>query len=388
MKTIKTDLKIVSILAVFLFLAACGGTEAAEEPTLAPAATEAAVAVQTVVVVATPTAEVEVEPTEADLPPIDSSSAETAVVAEAPVLQVDAVAVGEPMMTTLTPLNVRTGPGTHYQVVGSLPSGVTAAIVGKSPNGHWWQIVCPAGTGPQCWASAGSQYSAAENADGVPVAAVPPAPTHAATATQSVANHTPTYTPTATATTDPAVTPSPTLTPDPNSTATATATATEPGAPTASATASATTTTEATATATATATQAVQVAAFDNDSLQNPAVSHFFSPTGTRNFSYTNEVSYENGDQEDWVEFEFPNNSNSNQNVWLTLECTIVGDPEAQLRATIYEDGAGTTKIALCNQGQVQLTVDNTKTQQVRIHFGITKPDIYATYTLTVVGFN
>lgn len=130
-----------------------------------------------------------------------------------------------------------------------------------------------------------------------------------------------------------------------------------------------------------------QIAPFDNDSLQNPATSVFLSNTGNRNFTYSDAVSYADGDQEDWVEFEFPNNSNSSQSVWLTLDCTISGDSGAQLRATVYENGNSTTKIALCNQGQVQLTVDNTQTQQVRLHWGITRPTIYAEYTLTVVGF-
>jgi hypothetical protein len=121
--------------------------------------------------------------------------------------------------------------------------------------------------------------------------------------------------------------------------------------------------------------------------LQNPAVSAFFRPTGTRNFSHANQVSYPNGDQEDWVEFEFPNNSNTSQRVWVTLDCTISGDPNAQLRATLWENGAATTQIAICNQGEVQLTVNNTAVQQLRVHFGITGEGIYADYALNVVGY-
>ena len=131
------------------------------------------------------------------------------------------------------------------------------------------------------------------------------------------------------------------------------------------------------------------MAPFDNDSLQNPAVSVFFSPTGEREFTYSNDVSYENGDQDDWVEFEFPNNANTSQPVWITLDCTITGENagSAQLRATLWQNGASTTQIVLCNEGEVQLTVNNTQVQQLRVHFGITAPDIYATYTLRVVGF-
>lgn len=380
-----TSLKLILLFFCLPLFAACGGeTEAA--PTLAPPATEAAVEVQTVVVVATPTPS---DVADEAAPPVDSSSDETAVSEDAPVLEAAVVEVGVPTMTTLTALNVRTGPGTQYNIVGSLPAGATAEVIGKSPNGHWWKIACPTSSSTQCWASAGTRYSSAENVENVAIASVPPAPTHVATATQLAEAYTPTYTPTASATSHGDATATATATTNTNATPTytAAATATQDGAQTATYTPTPPNDATATYTPTATATDTAQEAPFDNDSLQNPALSVFLSPTGTREFTYANDVSYENGDQEDWVEFEFPNNNNTNQSVWLTLDCTIVGDPDAQLRATIYEDGVGTTQIAICNQGQVQLTVDNTKMQQVRIHFGITKPDIYATYSLTVVGF-
>ena len=141
MKTNTDKIKFFSLL-LLLFLTACGGGQAAE-PTLAPPATEAAVEVQTVVVVATPTPEPETAGAADEAPPVDSSSEETAVSEEAPVLEAPAVSAGVSTMTTLTALNVRTGPGTQYRIVGSLPVGASAEIVGKSPNGHWWKIVCP-----------------------------------------------------------------------------------------------------------------------------------------------------------------------------------------------------------------------------------------------------
>ena len=374
------QIKFVMLILIFLLLVACGGDgsapEESAEPTPEPATPETVV--ETVVVVATPT---DAPPEEAVVEDVaaDSSSEETAVSADAPVLESAPVEEGSPTVTTLIDLNVRTGPGTNYAVVGVLKQSESANIVGKSPNGHWWKIQCPEGVGSECWTSAGPQYSTPNNAAGVPVAAVPAPPaTHTPTITPTTADAT--YTPTAT--TDPNATA--TATTDPNATPTYTPTATKEGDPTATYTA--TPPTDATPTPTAT-TEQTQIADLDNDSLQNPAQSVFFSPTGTKSFTYSNAVSYANGDQEDWVEFEFPNNSNSNQVVWITLDCTITGDPEAQLRATIYEDGNSTNKIVICNQGETQLTVDNTKVQQVRIHWGITKDDIYANYTITVVGF-
>ncbi len=350
------------VISLTFLLAACGGNSeetADSEPTAEP------VVVQTVVVVATPTT--------APIGEASEPSEETAPAVDAPVLEAPAAQPGEPTMTALVDLNVRTGPGTNYPSVGALRAGSSARIIGQSPDGFWWKIECPPGAGSECWSSAGSQYASAANAGGVLVAAVPPAPTHVPAAT-SAATEIAQVSPTATATMD-------------NNGETPTITATPPTGNEATPTAAATPPTE-NNTPTATATEpGVPLADFDNDSLQNPATSVFFRPTGTRNFSYSNAISFPDGDQDDWVEFEFPNNSNTAQRVWITLNCSITGDPGAQVRATVWEDGVKTTKIVLCGQGETQLTVDNTKTQQLQIHFGIASDPVYATYDLTVVGF-
>ena len=378
----KRKILLVFLLVLAASLAACGGQ------TQENVEVETERVVETVVVVATPTA----GPEEAagSAPPPDSSAEETAAAADAPVMEPAPVEAGQPTMTTLTDLNVRRGPGTGYGIVGVLRAGESAAIAGKSGNGFWWKIVCPAGTSGECWASAGAQYSTAANVDSVPVMAAPPLPQ----ATQAAAAPTPTNAaaPTSTAAPTTAVTTNPGATPTTMAAATATQETGTAVTPTTTATQtngniSPTETATYTPTPTATTEQQGQIAPFDNDSLQNPAVSVFLSITGNRNFNYSDAISYEGGDQDDWVEFEFPNNSNPNQIVWITLECAISGSDSAQVRATVYEDGGQTTKIVLCNQGETQLTVDNTKTQQVRIHFGITDENVYATYTITVVGF-
>ena len=353
------------LLLLALTALACnlgGGEEAAPAPTSAPA--EPLVAVETVIVVATPTPAPTEAPAAADVPTLAPPPAP---------------AVGAPTMTALVALNVRTGPGTNYGVVGALTAGTAVPIVGVSPDGGWWKIQCPAGAGAECWSSAGAAYSRATDTGSVPVAAVPPAPTQvaaASTATRHGDRHGDRHghgrgdgdlhrhaarrrQPTATYTATPPNAP------------TATYTATPPNAPT----------------ATYTATPPL-VAAFDNDSLQNPALDLFLSITGTREFTYSDEISFSQGDQDDWVEFEFPNNSNANQVVYVTLDCEYQGNVgNAQVRATVYEDQQQTSKIAICNTGEQQLTVNNTKTQQVRIHFGITNEGAYVTYTLRVVGF-
>ena len=134
------------------------------------------------------------------------------------------------------------------------------------------------------------------------------------------------------------------------------------------------------------------IAPLDNDSLQTPAVTEFLSITGTRDFSYVDQISTPMGDTEDWVEFEFPNNANTAQQVRVTLDC-VYSDAEngAQGSATVWEDDVEDTGLAaICNDGEQILTVDNTKVQSVRIHFTIDPTDDVQTlvdYTLTIVGF-
>ncbi|MCA9987235.1 MAG: SH3 domain-containing protein [Anaerolineales bacterium] len=372
----------LALMALLMLGLACnlsGGTEEVAEATLAPpteapsdapgeATTAPETIVETVVVVATPT----LLPTEAP------------AAADVPVLNAPAPASGDPTVTSLVDLNVRTGPGTNYGVVGALPAGSSAAIVGKSPDGNWWKISCPANVGNECWTSAGASYSTASNAGGVPVANVPPAPTHAPTYT-----YTPSSTTTATSTypagtaTALYLTGTPTYTATPPNNATATNTYT----PTPTQENGATATNTPTSTYTATPTEAA-IAPFDNDSLQNPAVSVFLSITGNRSFTYTDAISYEAGDQDDWVEFELPANSNPNQNIFITLECTFSGNVgNAAGRITLYENGQQTTKIVLCNVGEQTITINNTATYQGRIHFGVTNDGVRMDYTVTVVGF-
>jgi hypothetical protein len=85
---------------------------------------------------------------------------------------------GEPMVRVLVDLNVRGGPGVQYERVGFLLENQTVPILGRDPDTGWWKIECPPrAEGSECWISGGSQYSAATNTEGVPVAAVPPTPT-------------------------------------------------------------------------------------------------------------------------------------------------------------------------------------------------------------------
>jgi uncharacterized protein YraI len=77
-------------------------------------------------------------------------------------------------------INVRSGPGTNYEVIGQLQNGASAAIRGKSADGAWWQIIYPSAPNGSGWVSA-SVTQANSEASNAPVATAPPAPTRAPT---------------------------------------------------------------------------------------------------------------------------------------------------------------------------------------------------------------
>jgi uncharacterized protein YraI len=97
---------------------------------------------------------------------------------------------GPVMLTALVGLNVRTGPGLDYPVIGRLAAGQLAVVVVKDQTGGWWQIEYPAGDG-LAWVSADPQYSTVSNDPAVAIAQAPlpspPAGPPTATATQTPA---------------------------------------------------------------------------------------------------------------------------------------------------------------------------------------------------------
>ena len=80
-----------------------------------------------------------------------------------------------------TTVNVRSGPGTNYSVIGQLRQGQTLTITGKNPSGDWWQFDFG---GRQGWVF--GQNVRVTNAGAVAVAAnIPAAPTARPTATRA-----------------------------------------------------------------------------------------------------------------------------------------------------------------------------------------------------------
>lgn len=119
-------------------------------------------------------------------PGADDGTDTDIILAPTSTLSGEGTAVGQtpsaagPTATVLVDLNVRSGPGVQYDIVGFLLQNSSVPIVGQDPEGEWWKIECPSrATGPECWISGGAQYSRAADAGGVPVAAVPATPTPA-----------------------------------------------------------------------------------------------------------------------------------------------------------------------------------------------------------------
>lgn len=92
-------------------------------------------------------------------------------------------------------LNIRSGPGTNFPVIGKARYGDEGEIVGRSENGGWWAVSAPSLPGGIGWVSA--DFVLATNAENVPVIAAPPLPP---TPTPIPITPTPTPMPKATAT--------------------------------------------------------------------------------------------------------------------------------------------------------------------------------------------
>jgi heat shock protein HslJ len=71
-------------------------------------------------------------------------------------------------------VNLRTGPGTMYPVVGFVPLGTEGEIIGRSADRFWWVARAPQAPNGQVWVSAA--YVEVFNVQNVPVIPAPPQP--------------------------------------------------------------------------------------------------------------------------------------------------------------------------------------------------------------------
>ena len=89
-----------------------------------------------------------------------------------------------PKVTANVNVNIRTGPGTVYPIVGQMLQGQSAEAIGVSPDRAWWIVNFPAAPGGQGWVAAG--FVRAENTDNLPIVQPPPPPQPTATPTTPV----------------------------------------------------------------------------------------------------------------------------------------------------------------------------------------------------------
>ncbi len=73
-------------------------------------------------------------------------------------------------------INVRSGPGTNYPVLGVAAPGASATITGKSTDGLWWQVQISTNFSPDGRGWVHSAYVNAYNVENVPVVEAPAAP--------------------------------------------------------------------------------------------------------------------------------------------------------------------------------------------------------------------
>ncbi|MCB0070222.1 MAG: PD40 domain-containing protein [Caldilineaceae bacterium] len=216
MKTFTTSrlrarfLTLFLVLTTLLLLAACGGQsqpaaeapaaeptaapaeEAAAEPTEAPAEeaavepTEAPAEEAAAEATEAPAEEAAAEPTEA--PAEEAAAAPTEAPAEeaaadpdpvaadsdAPAVELPAAAAQAPRgtVTAEAGVNVRTGPGLGYDIIGVAPQGTEGEIIGVSADGQWWVASVPDAPNGQGWVAAA--HVEATDADAVPVIDAPP----------------------------------------------------------------------------------------------------------------------------------------------------------------------------------------------------------------------
>lgn len=63
----------------------------------------------------------------------------------------DVVPTDVQYIQALVNVNIRSGPGTNYGIVGSVFAGQTAQVTGVMPGGDWWRVVCPDGSVGSCF---------------------------------------------------------------------------------------------------------------------------------------------------------------------------------------------------------------------------------------------
>jgi uncharacterized protein YraI len=108
---------------------------------------------------------------------IEASSGDTLEPVAEPTATIPVPYNGAPTVEALSNLNVRSGPGLEYPVLGQLLYSQAAVVTGRNPEGTWFEVIYPANSNTRGWVTGNTQYVNRYNTETVPVAAVPLPPT-------------------------------------------------------------------------------------------------------------------------------------------------------------------------------------------------------------------
>ncbi len=88
------------------------------------------------------------------LSPQDQAATVVALTLQANASSVAPPAGSAPVITVDGNTNCRSGPGTNYKIVTTIPAGTSVQIIGQYSGGTYWIVNAPDGKGP-CWILAG-----------------------------------------------------------------------------------------------------------------------------------------------------------------------------------------------------------------------------------------
>jgi uncharacterized protein YraI len=83
---------------------------------------------------------------------------------------------GAPTVTATTYVNVRTGPGTNYPILGAAPTGTTGEVAGISTDGGWYEVKVKTSLDPSGIAWVSADFVTLSNPSNTAIPVVPPEP--------------------------------------------------------------------------------------------------------------------------------------------------------------------------------------------------------------------
>jgi uncharacterized protein YraI len=116
---------------------------------------------------------------------VDAAYVDVVNVQDVPVLPVPAlpetVVIPAPAssgtnITTVEPVNVRSGPSTAYPSYGVVPIGINVQVIGVSSDYAWWAVSVPTSLSPDGMGWISAAYATAQNVSNVPVLPLPALP--------------------------------------------------------------------------------------------------------------------------------------------------------------------------------------------------------------------